>query len=159
MTNEEEFLLGLMTKLRKAYEQVLSSELKSNPTLLSEVPDSPIIHGEPDQTTILKYIPSLLRILHFVQYPKLKIRRLDPARPQDAPPEVKQEMARDLAWLAKGAVGATKGLMSPKTEQSEMLLEVCKGCDQWTGKSCKVCGCFVSLKVRIPEEKCPLGKW
>jgi hypothetical protein len=60
---------------------------------------------------------------------------------------------------AKGAVKAAKALTKPETPESQARLGVCKGCDQWTGKSCKICGCFVSLKVRIPEEKCPLGKW
>jgi hypothetical protein len=66
---------------------------------------------------------------------------------------------RDVKWAASGAVKAAKALTRPETEESKARLEVCKGCDQWTGKSCKMCGCFVKLKVRIPEEKCPIGKW
>lgn len=66
---------------------------------------------------------------------------------------------RSVSWAASGAVKAAKALTMPETPESQARLEVCKGCDQWTGKSCKVCGCFVSLKVKIPEEKCPLGKW
>lgn len=38
-------------------------------------------------------------------------------------------------------------------------LEVCKGCEHWTGSKCKKCGCFTSLKVRLPSEACPIGKW
>jgi hypothetical protein len=47
----------------------------------------------------------------------------------------------------------------PETEQSKARLEVCGGCEKWDGKSCKMCGCYTALKVKIPEEKCPLGKW
>jgi hypothetical protein len=60
---------------------------------------------------------------------------------------------------AKGAVKAVKAMTYPETEQSKARLEVCGGCDQWNGKSCKMCGCYTALKVKIPEEKCPLGKW
>jgi len=38
-------------------------------------------------------------------------------------------------------------------------LEVCKGCEHWTGSKCRKCGCFTGLKVRLPEEACPIGKW
>jgi len=38
-------------------------------------------------------------------------------------------------------------------------LEVCKGCEHWTGSKCRKCGCFTSLKVRLPSEACPIGKW
>ena len=38
---------------------------------------------------------------------------------------------------------------------------ICNGCDRlfkptWT---CKECGCFMKIKVRIPGSECPLGKW
>ena len=66
---------------------------------------------------------------------------------------------RNIKWAASGAAKAAKALTMPETEESKARLEVCKGCEEWTGKSCKVCGCFVSLKVKIPEEKCPKGKW
>ncbi len=66
---------------------------------------------------------------------------------------------RTLSWLAKGAGRAAKALALPETEESQKRLSVCQGCPEWTGKSCKICGCFVKLKVKIPEEKCPLGKW
>jgi hypothetical protein len=38
-------------------------------------------------------------------------------------------------------------------------LEVCRGCEHWTGSKCRKCGCFTSLKVRLPGEACPIGKW
>jgi len=60
---------------------------------------------------------------------------------------------------AEGAVKAVKAMTLPETEESKARLAVCQGCDKWTGTSCKVCGCYVNLKVKIPEEKCPEGKW
>lgn len=39
----------------------------------------------------------------------------------------------------------------------------CYPCDKsdtkLTGLFCKVCGCNMKLKARLPNSKCPLGKW
>ena len=64
-----------------------------------------------------------------------------------------------IQHYAEGAVKAIKAMTLPETEESKARLAVCHGCDKWTGTSCKVCGCFVNLKVKIPEEKCPESKW
>jgi hypothetical protein len=64
-----------------------------------------------------------------------------------------------IKHYAQGAVKAAKAMLLPDTEESKSRLEVCHACSEWNGKSCKVCGCYVTLKVRIPEEKCPHGKW
>ena len=47
---------------------------------------------------------------------------------------------------------------------SEMAVareKICAGCDRlfkptWT---CKECGCFMKIKVRIAAQHCPLDKW
>ena len=70
-----------------------------------------------------------------------------------------QSEPRTLSWLAKGAGKAVKALALPETEESQQRLSICQGCSEWTGRPCKICGCFVKLKVKIPEEKCPLSKW
>lgn len=64
-----------------------------------------------------------------------------------------------IQHYAEGAVKAVKAMTLPETEESKARLVVCVNCDKWTGTSCKVCGCYVNLKVKIPEEKCPEGKW
>lgn len=66
---------------------------------------------------------------------------------------------KGIAHYAAGAVKAAKAMTLPETDLSKGRLEICGGCDQWTGTTCKKCGCFTKLKVKIPEEKCPLGKW
>lgn len=66
---------------------------------------------------------------------------------------------RTVSWAVQGAMKAAKAVTLPETEESKARLAICQSCDQWTGTSCKLCGCFVKLKVRIPEEKCPAGKW
>lgn len=93
---------------------------------------------------------------HYGGRPSLGVCKQCPHRVVGAVP---QEPIKKVVHFAKGAAKAVQAVTLPETPESQARLEVCKGCDQWTGKSCKVCGCFVNLKVRIPEEKCPLGKW
>jgi hypothetical protein len=40
-------------------------------------------------------------------------------------------------------------------------LTVCAGCEQLRRPiyQCKLCGCFMRLKVLVPAAKCPAGKW
>ena len=74
-------------------------------------------------------------------------------------PEQTPKIEKNIKHYALGAAKAVKAMALPETEQSNARLDICKTCDQWTGTRCKICGCFTKLKVRIPEEKCPLGKW
>lgn len=38
---------------------------------------------------------------------------------------------------------------------------ICKTCEEFNNKIkvCKVCGCFMPVKSKIPGMKCPKGKW
>ena len=40
-------------------------------------------------------------------------------------------------------------------------MKLCLQCDQFfkPTRQCKKCGCFMPLKVRMSEQKCPIGKW
>lgn len=37
----------------------------------------------------------------------------------------------------------------------------CNNCDRFnsTTKQCKECGCFMFIKIFIPQSECPLKKW
>ena len=52
---------------------------------------------------------------------------------------------------------------SPRSpeEISESRLEICRGCEFYRQKSnqCKKCGCFMKLKTKLEEARCPIGKW
>lgn len=43
----------------------------------------------------------------------------------------------------------------------ELRYDICKGCERLfkPTKSCKECGCFMSLKTWLKEASCPIGKW
>ena len=36
---------------------------------------------------------------------------------------------------------------------------ICENCPERSLGICKKCGCFLSIKVMLPESKCPLNKW
>jgi hypothetical protein len=43
----------------------------------------------------------------------------------------------------------------------EKRLSVCDGCEHMfkATKQCKKCGCFMTLKAKLPHSECPVGKW
>lgn len=46
-------------------------------------------------------------------------------------------------------------------EESKRRYKICKSCPNlrsWT-KMCKVCNCFMPLKVKIQNTSCPIGLW
>lgn len=46
-------------------------------------------------------------------------------------------------------------------EKAKARLDICFNCDRLLKitTQCKECGCFMKLKSRIENAKCPLGKW
>ena len=48
-------------------------------------------------------------------------------------------------------------------EQKESIekMKICVQCDEFLKltKQCKKCGCFMPIKVLLPKQKCPMGKW
>lgn len=50
-----------------------------------------------------------------------------------------------------------------KDEESELLakerMAICRECKYYKNKRCKICGCFISAKVRAKKSKCPKKLW
>jgi len=48
-----------------------------------------------------------------------------------------------------------------ETELSKKRMEICLDCPELfhPTKNCKKCGCFMTLKTRLPDMECPLKKW
>ena len=159
MEREEKVAIEeLIERLRQAYQKETLLVAEKYKGLFAELPHIREVVNERGEAEDPEYkefsilLPSLLKVIHFVRQGKLSVVG---GQPKEEPkPE-----ERGIMWAAKGAVKAVKAMTYPETEQSKARLEVCGGCDQWTGKSCKMCGCYTALKVKIPEEKCPLGKW
>lgn len=57
-------------------------------------------------------------------------------------------------------------LLNPKTrpaneEESNQRFDICKACPELISatKQCKQCGCFMAIKTKLADARCPLGKW
>ena len=68
----------------------------------------------------------------------------------------------------KKNLGTTRpwDLINPNAEKVDNAEEgarfaVCQECPELikTTNQCKQCGCFMKLKVKLKEAKCPLDKW
>jgi hypothetical protein len=48
-----------------------------------------------------------------------------------------------------------------ETIESKKRMDICLECDHLIKltKQCKECGCFMNLKTKLDNAKCPLGKW
>lgn len=58
--------------------------------------------------------------------------------------------------LAKAVVRHVRSGHVLSQAHQEARLAVCKECEQWTGKKCRLCGCdFMKAKLAMSEEKCP----
>jgi hypothetical protein len=49
---------------------------------------------------------------------------------------------------------------APEDEQIKRY-DMCKACPEFVKltTSCKKCGCVMSLKTKLAEAECPIGKW
>jgi hypothetical protein len=82
-------------------------------------------------------------------------------------------LATQLATAAKAAGRfIASGFQFARRETQEARWETCKACDKrHTVKvchgnpdvigqdRCSACGCYLIMKLRLPHETCPLGKW
>lgn len=77
-----------------------------------------------------------------------------------------QEQSTGRGWLRMGISAARSmarfvgsGLKIVSNEEQKKRLAACRDCEHHTGTRCKLCGCFTSVKARLPHEHCPIGKW
>ena len=63
--------------------------------------------------------------------------------------------------LAAMKMMAEKGVLLASDEKAKSRMEVCHGCEFFEKEHvrCKLCGCFMSTKVRIEAAKCPINRW
>jgi len=44
-------------------------------------------------------------------------------------------------------------------QNSDFRMKICTTCPHYAAPRCKLCGCFMIAKTKIPQAKCPAGKW
>jgi len=51
--------------------------------------------------------------------------------------------------------------LSPKKLSASGKLNICKECEHYSKNLslCKICKCIMILKVSLPNQQCPIGKW
>jgi tetratricopeptide (TPR) repeat protein len=66
-----------------------------------------------------------------------------------------------MAISASQAFGrfVVSGLKTVSQATLRERLRRCGDCEQYTGTRCRVCGCFIQMKARLPHEACSLGRW
>jgi len=73
------------------------------------------------------------------------------------------KVSKSLSSTAAKAVKAVvdnKQIISPKLN-AQKRLDICNKCPSLdkSGGRCSECGCFVTIKVKMDFEQCPLQKW
>lgn len=67
------------------------------------------------------------------------------------PPRVTSFFSTVIPWIKKGF---------KISSSADHRLEICKKCDLFTKRNtCEACGCYMIGKVKIPQARCPIGKW
>ena len=49
-------------------------------------------------------------------------------------------------------------VLAPELKQ-ETRIKICLACLDFEEGRCKLCGCFMNIKVRLEAAKCPASKW
>lgn len=68
------------------------------------------------------------------------------------------EIIKNSGEAVKNAL-THKGKLVLEELQIKNRLDICSGCEYFTGARCKACGCFVKLKAALASESCPYNKW
>lgn len=75
---------------------------------------------------------------------------------QQVAPGVFQMASTFTQSMAKFAAG---GFQTTRDDMQKARLETCQTCAHRQHNRCVLCGCIISLKVKMPHEHCPIGKW
>lgn len=73
--------------------------------------------------------------------------------------KISKSLSSSASKAAK-AIAENKQIISPKLD-AQKRLDICNKCPSLdkTGGRCGECGCFVTIKVKMDFESCPLRKW
>jgi len=52
----------------------------------------------------------------------------------------------------------SSGVQSWK-QNADFRMRICNTCPHYNAPRCKLCGCFMIAKTKIPQARCPAGKW
>lgn len=143
-------------------ELVYAKRLTENQDRELRYEDGYDIRSSDVKAELAPYTPRDVRVKAPLRPPPVKQARHDSPLGKPALPGMGQRVAN--------AADATKRILSNllsgrkvlvTEEEAERRLEICKGCEYFSGSTCSQCGCFMSWKKIFTTERCPLDppKW
>lgn len=75
--------------------------------------------------------------------------------------KIHSEAAKILTSLTQAAKGVVKEMKVTFLPMNDVIarVDMCHNCPFYKNGGCTLCGCMVSVKARIKEFRCPVGKW
>lgn len=85
----------------------------------------------------------------------------DPTSDKDLQGDLPAPSLMEMTGSFMGAMArfARGGFQVVSQEVFQARLETCRQCPKLDHGSCQLCGCFVELKAKLPQESCPLSMW
>jgi hypothetical protein len=70
-------------------------------------------------------------------------------------------LVKAAKFAAANRTWATAGFPVRTAEQKATISVICSGCEFYNAAKhkCTKCGCFLSMKIHMATEKCPVDKW
>ena len=78
--------------------------------------------------------------------------------PPPKQPSTMSEADRKANLMARMKDRVSTGVSNWK-ENADFRMKICNTCPNYAAPRCKLCGCFMIAKTKIPQAKCPAGKW
>lgn len=79
--------------------------------------------------------------------------------PVERPKSISEERTHGKNVSPLDFLKSSTSYASPYQEQERYGM--CESCEHFRQKTkqCKLCGCFMKMKVKLLEAECPIGKW
>ena len=69
----------------------------------------------------------------------------------------KIKMAKSFSKAAIKHIAS--GLKTREQKEIRRIMSICRNCDEYVNKRCKICGCNMNKKIEWATTHCPLKKW
>jgi tetratricopeptide (TPR) repeat protein len=92
-------------------------------------------------------------------YGGFNITTAGPVQPAAAPTAGPGLLRMAISAVKSMSKFVSSGMKTVSASTLQQRLQTCATCEHHTGVRCKLCGCFTSVKARMPHEHCPIEKW
>lgn len=75
------------------------------------------------------------------------------------PPPPKQTASKNTESLSQRLAGKISTGVQNWKENADFRMKICNTCPHYNAPRCQLCGCFMVAKTKIPQARCPAGKW